>query len=121
MILVANGHVVVAEVLEPESVTLVSIANYTGDAAGITSTYQTKEYFHSIKYMKNRVRVVLVEKQQLQLSIMMKLMLEQPMICKEHLKSQQGLIMIIAEVDLIQTFVIIQMFPKCREKGIVKN
>ena len=53
------GHVVVAEVLEPESVTLVSIANYTGDAAGITSTYQTKEYFHSIKYMKNRVRVVL--------------------------------------------------------------
>ena len=56
------GHVVVAEILEPESVTLSSIANYTGDAAGITSTYQTQEYFHSIKYMKNRVRVVLAGK-----------------------------------------------------------
>ena len=53
------GHVVVAEVLEPESVTLVSIANYTGDTQGITSTYQTQEYFNSIKYMKNRVKVVL--------------------------------------------------------------
>ena len=56
------GHVVVAEILEPESVTLSSIANYTGDAAGITSTYQTQEYFHSIKYMKNRVKVVLAGK-----------------------------------------------------------
>lgn len=53
------GHVVVAEVLEPETVTLSSIANYTGDAAGITSTYQTQEYFRSIKFMKNRVKVVL--------------------------------------------------------------
>ena len=53
------GHVIIAEILEPESVTLASIANYTGDAAGITSTYQTNEYYHSIKYMKNRVKVVL--------------------------------------------------------------
>ncbi len=53
------GHIVVAEILEPESVTLASIANYTGDAAGITSTYQTNDYYHSIKYMKNRVKVVL--------------------------------------------------------------
>ena len=56
------GHTVVAEVLEPGSVTLVSIANYTGDAAGITSTYQTQEYYSSINYMKNRVKVVLAGK-----------------------------------------------------------
>ena len=56
------GHTVVAEVLEPGSVTLVSIANYTGDAAGITSTYQTQEYYNSINYMKNRVKVVLAGK-----------------------------------------------------------
>ena len=53
------GHVVLAEILEPESVTLASIASYVGDAAGITSTYQTNEYYHSIRYMKNRVKVVL--------------------------------------------------------------
>lgn len=53
------GHVVVAEVLEPESVTLASIANYDGDVNGITAYYQTKEYYSSIKYMKNRVKVVL--------------------------------------------------------------
>lgn len=53
------GHVVVAEVLEPESVTLASIANYDGDVDGVTSYYQTKEYYNSIKYMKNRVKVVL--------------------------------------------------------------
>lgn len=53
------GHVVVAEVLEPETVTLSSIANYTGEAAGITSTYQTNDYFRSIKFMKNRIKVVL--------------------------------------------------------------
>ena len=53
------GHVVVAEVLEPESVTLASIANYDGDVNGVTAYYQTKEYYSSIKYMKNRVKVVL--------------------------------------------------------------
>ena len=53
------GHVVVAEVLEPESVTLASIANYDGDVNGITAYYQTKDYYNSIRYMKNRVKVVL--------------------------------------------------------------
>lgn len=56
------GHAVVAEILEPESVTMVSIAKYTGDAAGLTLTYQTNEYFHSIDYMKNRVKVCLAGK-----------------------------------------------------------
>lgn len=53
------GHIVVAEILEPESVTLASIAIHIGGVAGITSFYQTEEYFKSIKYMKNRVKVLL--------------------------------------------------------------
>ena len=39
--------------------TLSSIANYDGDVNGVTAYYQTKEYYSSIKYMKNRVKVVL--------------------------------------------------------------
>lgn len=53
------GHTVAAEVLEPESITLVSMAGYVGDANGVTSIYQTNEYFSSINNMKNRVRVLL--------------------------------------------------------------
>ena len=53
------GHIVIAEILEPESVTLASIAVYVGGIAGITSFYQTEEYFKSIKYMKNRIKVLL--------------------------------------------------------------
>ena len=53
------GHIVVAEVLEPESVTMSSIANYDGDVNGITSYYDTKEYYNSMRYIKNRIKVVL--------------------------------------------------------------
>ena len=53
------GHVVVAEVLEPESVTMSSIANYDGDVNGITAYYDIKDYYNSMRYMKNRVKVVL--------------------------------------------------------------
>ena len=53
------GHTVAAEVLEPESITMVSMAGYVGDANGVTSIYQTNEYFSSINNMKNRVRVLL--------------------------------------------------------------
>jgi cell division protease FtsH len=53
------GHVVAAEILEPGSVTLASIASYDGGTVGITSIYQTREYYNSVKYMKNRIKVLL--------------------------------------------------------------
>ena len=56
------GHVVVSEILEPESITLASIAKYNGSVAGITSNYQDENYFTSIDYMKNRVKVLLAGK-----------------------------------------------------------
>lgn len=53
------GHAVVAELLEPESVTLVSIANYDGITAGISSIYQPEDAFTSINGMKNRLKSTL--------------------------------------------------------------
>lgn len=53
------GHAVVAELLEPESVTLVSIANYDGVTAGISSIYQPDDAFASINGMKNRLKSTL--------------------------------------------------------------
>ena len=56
------GHAVVAEVLEPESVNIVSVKKYTGDIGGITSYHQDEDYFHSKKYMENRVLSLLAGK-----------------------------------------------------------
>lgn len=53
------GHAVVNELLEPGSVNLVSVATYSGDVGGVTSYTQDKNYFHSKKYMENRVISVL--------------------------------------------------------------
>lgn len=56
------GHAVVAEVLEPESVNIVSVCTHDSRAGGITSLYQPKEYFTSKHYMENRVRCLLAGK-----------------------------------------------------------
>lgn len=56
------GHAVVAEILEPNSVNLVSICNHIGDIGGVTSYYQDENYWQSKKYMENRVMVVLAGK-----------------------------------------------------------
>jgi len=56
------GHVIVAELLEPESVTLASIARYNGNRAGITSYYQDETYWSSINSMQNRVKTLLAGK-----------------------------------------------------------
>lgn len=53
------GHAVIAELLEPENVTLVSIATHTGSIGGITSHYQDASYWASMKSMENRVLSVL--------------------------------------------------------------
>ena len=53
------GHAVVAEVLEPESVNLVSINPHSGNVGGFTSYTASERYFYSISYMKNRVIALL--------------------------------------------------------------
>lgn len=53
------GHAVIAEILEPESVTLCTIADYVSDTAGLTSVYVDNDYYDSFEYRKNRVRVLL--------------------------------------------------------------
>ena len=56
------GHAVVAEVLEPESVNIVSVKRYDGNIGGVTSYYPDEEYWWSKKYMENRVLSLLAGK-----------------------------------------------------------
>ena len=49
------GHAVIAEVLEPNSVSIVSVLSHIGDKGGVTSYNQGERYFHHKKYMENRV------------------------------------------------------------------
>ena len=49
------GHALVAEMLEPGSVNLVSINRHSGNIGGITSYYQNDNYWYALKYMENRV------------------------------------------------------------------
>ena len=56
------GHAVVAEVLEPKSVNIVSVKKYSGDVGGITSYNQDEDYFCAKKYMENRVISLLAGK-----------------------------------------------------------
>ena len=53
------GHAVVAELLEPESVNLISINPHGGDIGGFTSYNNNEHYFNSISYMKERVVALL--------------------------------------------------------------
>jgi cell division protease FtsH len=53
---------VVAEVLEPGSVNLVSAANYYGNKGGLTSQTNDDNYWCSYTKMENRVKVLLAGK-----------------------------------------------------------
>ena len=56
------GHALIAELLEPNSVNLVTVENYYGNKGGITSLSQNDSYFYNIKYMENRIMVLLAGK-----------------------------------------------------------
>ncbi|MDD3999274.1 MAG: hypothetical protein PHX62_00055 [Bacilli bacterium] len=56
------GHAVVAELLEPQSVNLVSVCKYDGDIGGVTSYYQPPEYWQDKTHMENRVVTLLAGK-----------------------------------------------------------
>ncbi|MBQ3494922.1 MAG: AAA family ATPase [Clostridia bacterium] len=49
------GHAVINEILEPNSVNLLSVCKYEGDIGGITSCSQREDYFSKKKHMENRV------------------------------------------------------------------
>ena len=53
------GHAVINELLEPDSVNLVSIATHKGSIGGITSYFQNENYFKDIRFMENRVKGLL--------------------------------------------------------------
>lgn len=54
------GHAVVAELLNPESVTLVSLGSGSGDICGFTATFQDDgDYFSDIENMKKKIQVLL--------------------------------------------------------------
>ncbi len=56
------GHALVAELLEPDSVDLVTVLAHDSQAAGVTSLYRDACYFTSKKLMENRVMCLLAGK-----------------------------------------------------------
>ena len=56
------GHAVVAEVLEPNTVTMISVGGHEGSIGGFTSYYRDKTYWLSLEPMKNRVMCLLAGK-----------------------------------------------------------
>ena len=56
------GHAVIAEQLEPGSVTLVSIRSYSGRCRGITKVYRMSDYETSIKEMEHNILCALAGK-----------------------------------------------------------
>lgn len=56
------GHTVIAELLEPGSVDLVSVLSHGREIGGITSVHQDDSYCYSKKQMENRVMCLLAGK-----------------------------------------------------------
>lgn len=56
------GHAVVAEILEPGSVNIISASNYESSSGGVTSVYTNRDYFNSVDYMENRITMLLAGK-----------------------------------------------------------
>ena len=56
------GHVVVAEVLEPCSVTMVSLGGYEGSIQGFTAHYENPNYWKNAELMENDLCILLAGK-----------------------------------------------------------
>jgi len=57
-----TGHAIVSEILQPESVSLTSIANHMGSVGGFTAYYESDDYWIDKKYMENRIMTLLAGK-----------------------------------------------------------
>lgn len=53
------GHAVISEIVEPCSVTMISVGGFEGNIGGFTSFFRESNYFESIKLMKNRILCLL--------------------------------------------------------------
>ena len=53
------GHALIAELLEPHSVSSLTIENYYSNKGGLTSSTQNENYWYNINYMENRITVLL--------------------------------------------------------------
>ena len=56
------GHALVSELLEPQSVNLVTVSNYFGSKGGITSITRNENYWMNIKYRENCIMTLLAGK-----------------------------------------------------------
>ena len=56
------GHAVIAEILEPNSVSIVSVLSHIGNTGGVTAYNQGEKYFMHKKLMENRVLSLLAGK-----------------------------------------------------------
>ena len=56
------GHALVAELLEPGSISFITITTNNSDTKGMTIYHENENYFHDIKYMENRVKSLLAGK-----------------------------------------------------------
>ena len=56
------GHALIAELLEPDSVDLVSVLSHNSNDTGVTSVHRSESYFHSKRLMEIRVMCLLAGK-----------------------------------------------------------
>ena len=54
-----TGHALVAELLQPSSVSLITIANHMGSVGGFTAYYECDDYWFDKIYMENRIMTLL--------------------------------------------------------------
>ena len=56
------GHAVVGEILEPDSISFVTVKKHDGSIDGFTSFNQSEDYFEDISFMENRIMSLLAGK-----------------------------------------------------------
>ena len=56
------GHALIGELLEPNSISFITIAKNDSDTKGMTIFHENDNYFQDIKYMENRVKSLLAGK-----------------------------------------------------------
>jgi ATP-dependent Zn proteases len=63
------GHAVVSEILEPNSISLVSIAAYESGTRGITVYYRDEKYWNSFARMEHRIMMLLAGRISVELNL----------------------------------------------------
>lgn len=62
-----TGHAIAGELLQPSSVSLVTIANHMGSISGFTAYYENDDYWTDKKYMENRIMTLLAGRAMIEL------------------------------------------------------